>query len=92
MRQQHAQADEACRIGGRKGRLVLEGIRNDNARLLLALTGKASDAIQHAHLRDRCMAINGINTMVAVLSFTFGESLCGTWANSMTLGAALAKR
>ena len=46
-RQQMRNLDEACRFGGRKGRLYLEGVGGMLNKVgFLALTGKASDAVQ----------------------------------------------
>ena len=59
----------------------------------LALTGKASDAVQHDHVRDSLHCrLNGSNNVDAVVFVIFGESLRAWPGNSMTLGAALAKR
>ena len=45
---------------------------------LLALTGKAVGRSPHDHLRDHRIAVNGSNTVYAVVLIIFGESLCGT--------------
>ena len=59
---------------------------------VLAMTGKAVGRGSHDHLRDDCMALNGSNIVGAVVSIIFGEQPMQISANSMTLGAALAKR
>ena len=58
---------------------------------VLALTGKAADAVQMI-TRDLRMAVNGINVCIPSLLIIFGEQPMPTLANSMMLGAALAKR
>ena len=45
---------------------------------LLALTGKASDAVQMITSGIDRISVNGSNTVYAVVLIIFGESLCGT--------------
>ena len=49
-----------------------------NQGCVLALTGKASDAVQMITSGHRCMSVNGSNIVDAVVSILFGEGLCGT--------------
>ena len=42
-----------------------------------ALTGKACGRCSHDHLRPRRMAVNGSNSVDAVVLVIYGESLCG---------------
>ena len=44
------------------------------------------------HFRDHRLAVNGSNMLAAVVLVIFGESVMRNSANSMTLGAASAKR
>ena len=59
---------------------------------LLALTGKASDAVQMITSGIDCMAVNGSNSVDAVVSCHIWREPMRNSANSMTLGAASAKR
>ena len=59
---------------------------------LLALTGKASDAVQMITSGISRMAVNGSNIMHAVCIYHIWRGPMRNLANLMTLGAALAKR
>ena len=89
----NAVLDELARFGGRKGRLVSGRQREWCYQgCVLAADWQSLGRRSHDHLRDDRISVNGSNSLCAVVS-------CHTWrepmrnlANSMTLGAALAKR
>ena len=87
-----AQAEEACRAGGRKRRPALEGSRNVAARLAFAIDRQSLGRSSNDHLRDRRIPVNRSNICGC-------RPICHIWhapmrnsANSMMLGAASAKR
>ncbi len=84
-------SSRTCRFGGRKRRPVLEGDRNDDTKAsVLALTGKASDAVEMFDLRDCRISIDGSNTVDAAVFAIFGERPCGAWP--IRRGLALHRR
>ena len=74
----NAQADEVVALADEKGALFWKAFGMMNQGCVLALTGKASDAVQMHHFRDHRMSVNGSNIVDAVVLIIFGESLCGT--------------
>ena len=75
-----------------KRRLVLEGVGMMMPRLRIALTGKASDAVEMITSGIAAYRSTGATCVRAVAFIIFGERAMQNSANSMTLGAALAKR
>ena len=59
---------------------------------MLALTGKASDAVHMITSGITASRVNGNNIVDAIVLIIFGERPCENSVNSMTPGAALAKR
>ena len=47
---------------------------------VLALTGKAADAVQMITTRNHGNAVDGSNDVYATVLVILGESLCGTWS------------
>ena len=85
-------ADELVALADEKGALFWKAIGMMNQGCVLALTGKASDAVQMITSGITACAVNGSNNVGC-------RCICHIWrgpmrnsANSMTLGAALAKR
>ena len=88
----NAQADELVALADEKGAAVLEGVRNDAARLRIGPDRQSLGCSPNDHLRDHRMAVNGSNSVGAVVSYHIWRGPMRNSANSMTLGAALAKR
>ena len=88
----NAQADELVALAEEKGALFWKAWGRTVQGCVLAVTGKASDAVHHDHLRDRCMPINGSNSLVADCGYHIWRKPMRNLANSMMLGAASAKR
>ena len=92
-RQQQRSLDELIALADEKGALFWKAIRNDGSRLnSLPLTGKASDAV-------RTLTASGIALCGQLDQLLDTDISCLIWrgltrnsANSMTLGAASAKR
>ena len=91
-RQQTHIVDELVALADEKGALFWKALGMMHRGCVLALTGKASDAVQMIDLRDRRIAVNGSNTVDAVVFVISWRGPMRNLANSMTLGAALAKR
>ena len=89
MRQQAREADELVALADEKGSCFGRSLGMLVQGCVLALTGKASDAVACDHLGDHRMAVNGSNSVRAILLIVLGEALMLNSANSMMLGAAL---
>ena len=70
--------DELAALADEKARPILEGVCNDEPRLAFCPDRQSLGRSPHAHLRRYRMAINGSNSVCAVVSVVFGQSLCGT--------------
>ena len=75
----NAEADELVALADEKAALLWKAIGMLIQGWLLALTGKAADAVQMITSGHHRIAVNGSNTVDAVVVITFGESLCGPW-------------
>ena len=87
-----AQADEAVALADEKGALFGRPVEQSMQGCVLALTGKASDAVQmitSAHCR---IAVNGNNSLDRRCTCHIWREPMLILANSMMLGAALAKQ
>jgi hypothetical protein len=87
----NALADELVALADEKGSVALEGDRNVQSGLCVVPDLRSRGRSPNDHLRTRC-PVNGSNNVGAAVVITFDDSLCGTRQNSMTPGAALAKR
>ena len=74
----NAEADELVASGRRKGRLVVEGVRNVDARLSSCTDRRSLGGSSHDHLRNDRIAVNGGNILDAVVVVPFDKRLCGT--------------
>jgi hypothetical protein len=63
-----------CRVGRRKGCLVMEGGRNDASRLRTCGDRRCFEGDQNDHLWDHWTAINGISKFPSVALTIFGDS------------------
>ena len=78
-RQQSAIVDELVGLADEKGALFWKAFGMLMRGCFLALTGKASDAVQMIYLRARRIAVNWSNSLVAVVVIAFGGSPCRAW-------------
>jgi class 3 adenylate cyclase/tetratricopeptide (TPR) repeat protein len=85
----NAEADELVALADEKAALLWKAFGMSMQGCLRALTVKASDAV-HDHLRNHRIAVNGRNTVDAVVVITFDESLCRPWP--VQRGLALRRR
>ena len=65
-------------LADEKGALFWKAFGMSMQGCVLALTGKASDAVQMITSGISCISLNGSNTYGCRCSIIFGESLCGT--------------
>ena len=73
-----AEADELAALADEKGALLWKAWGMMNQGCVFALTGKASELSSQDHLRNYCGAVNGRNTVDAVVLIKFSKSLCRT--------------
>ena len=73
-----AQADELVALADEKGALFWKAFGMMTKVGILALTGKASDAVQMITSGITAWRVNGSNIVAAVVSIISGEGLCGT--------------
>ena len=78
-------ADEKGAVLWKSGGMVIQGY-------VLALTGKAADAVRMITSGIGCIAVNGSNIVDAVVACHIWPGPMRNLANSMMLGAALTKR
>ena len=78
-------------LADEKDAAYLEGVRNVHQGCLLVLTGKAADAVQMITSGHRRMAVNGSNKILCRCIYHIWREPMRNLANSMTLGAVLAK-
>ena len=74
----NAQTDEAIAMAEEIAEVFWKVMGATVQGYVLVLTGKASEAVHH-HFRDRCIPINGSNSLVAERVIISGEGLCGPW-------------
>ena len=72
------QSDELVALADEKGALIWKAYGMMNQGCVLALTGKAADAVQMITSGTHRISVNGSNSVCAVVFIIFGESLCGT--------------
>jgi tetratricopeptide (TPR) repeat protein len=72
-----AQADEVVALADEKGSLFWKAFGMMNQGCILALTGKASDAVQTLTC-NHGISINRSNIVHALVPIRFGNELCGT--------------
>ena len=72
----NAEADELVALADEKGALFWKATGMLFQGCVLALTGKASDAIQMINRRDHRIPVNGSNTVVPHVFVILGERLC----------------
>ena len=76
-----ARTSELFALAEEKGCLVLEGGRNGAPRLRIDPDRQSLGRSPHDHLRNHRIAINGSNTVCAVVSIAFRQGLCGARQN-----------
>ena len=88
----NARAEELIALADEKGALFWKAFGTMNQACVLTLTGKASDAIQMFTAADRRIPINGSVHCGCHCTCHIWRERMRNSVNSMTLGAALAKR
>ena len=73
-----APANELVVLAEEKAAMMWKAVGMLRQGLVLALTGKASHAVQTISRRAHRISVNGSNTICPVVSIVFGEGLCGT--------------
>ena len=74
-----AQADELVALADEKGALFWKALGMMNQGCVLALTGKASDAVQMMTSGITALRSTGATLWMPLLLVIFGERLCGAW-------------
>ena len=88
----NAQADEVVALADEKGALFWKALRNDEPRLRTGPDRQSLGRSPNDHLRNHRISVNGSNSVDAVVSCHIWREPMRNSANSMMLGAALAKR
>ena len=88
----NAQSDELVALADEKGALFWKAFGMMNPRLHVGLTGKASDAVQMITSGITAWRSTGATVCVPLCAYRIWRGPMRNSANSMTLGAALAKR
>jgi hypothetical protein len=73
-----AKSDEIVALADQKGRVVLEGSRNDERRLRIGPNRQSRGRSSHDHLRHHGKTASGINDIFAFCVVTLGYRACGT--------------
>ena len=71
--------EEVIALSNEKGALMWKALRNDAPRYPIGLNRQSSERSPNDHLRDQGIAVNGINTVDALVLVISGDSLCGAW-------------
>ena len=74
----NAQVDELVALADEKGALFWKALGMMDARLRICPDRQSLGRSPNDHLRDHRIAVNGSNSVDAVVSVIFGEGLCGT--------------